>query len=100
MAGPWYLHRERRKRVPAAARAPPSAACPRREHLRERTSRLAGEIQLALHDGRERRRRPFQVVVSHHVPEPVRLLELRAGERDAAFDLAGALGRALPQAAL
>ena len=56
--------------------------------------------QLAFDDGRDRRRRTLDVVVSHHVPEAMRLLELTAGEQDPLADLAGALGRSLAQAPL
>ena len=45
----------------------------------------------------ERGRRALDVVVSHHVPEAMRLLELVARERDPLPDLARALGRALAQ---
>ena len=48
-----------------------------------------------LDEGRQGRSRALQIVVSHHVPEAMRLLELRAGELDALLDLPGALGRAL-----
>ena len=75
----------------------------------ERSSSIRGSIiggygtcerQLAFDDRREHLARADDVVVPHHVAEPVRLLELLVGERDPLPDLSGRLGGALAEPTL